>query len=290
MAGGTEGVKATGNQGYESVRDGPRQEVRSPEQVLLHFPVAGPTSRILAYGIDFFGIYLLVGLVFLFLFFATPFADWAARQFHAVPEETKRAAVHGGNESTALLYLFAVFVLVQIVIEWGYFVFWELSSGGRSPGKIALRLRVVRDGGSPITLREILLRNFLRAVDFLPANYLVGLITMVVSPEGKRLGDIAAGTVVVRMDRPAIAVPLVEEADDASGAFRFDRSQVAQLGRAERALLRQTLRRVEALPPETAAAVLARAVEVLRVRIGYGPVEPSEHLAFLHAMLRATRR
>jgi len=54
--------------------------------------------------------------------------------------------------------------------------------------------------------------------------------------------------------------------------------------------LRQTLRRVEALPPETAAAVLARAVEVLRVRIGYGPVEPSEHLAFLHAMLRATRR
>jgi uncharacterized RDD family membrane protein YckC len=283
-------MNATGNQDYESIRDGPRQEVRSPEQVVLHFPVAGPTSRILAYGIDLLGIYLIEVLVVVFLVVASPSADWLLRRFHAVAEETKRAAEHGGNEGTALLYLFAVFVLIQIVIEWGYFVFWEFSSGGRSAGKIALHLRVVRDGGGPITLRDTLLRNFLRVVDILPANYLIGLVAMVVSPEGKRLGDVAAGTVVVRMDRPAVAVPLIDEGDAAAGTFRFDRSQVARLGRAERALLRQTLRRVEALPSETAAAVLARAVDVLRVRIGYGPVEPSEHLSFLQAMLRATRR
>ena len=60
---------------------------------------------------------------------------------------------------------------------------------------------------------------------------------------------------VVRLDRPAVAVPLIDEGDAAAGTFRFDRSQVARLGRAERALLRQTLRRVEALPSETAAAV-----------------------------------
>jgi uncharacterized RDD family membrane protein YckC len=283
-------MKATGTQDYESIRDGPRQEVRSPEQVVLHFPVAGPTSRILAYGIDLFGVYLLEALVFFFVLVATPFADWVFKQFHAVAEQTKRAAAHGGNESPALLYLLAVFLLVQIVIEWGYFVFWEFSSGGRSIGKIALRLRVIRDGGSPITLREILLRNFLRVVDILPANYLIGLVAMVVSPEGKRLGDIAAGTVVVRMDRPAIAVPVLDEADAASGAFRFDRSHLALLGRAERALLRQTLRRVETLPPETAETALARAVDVLRVRIGYGPVEPGDRIHFLRAMLQATRR
>jgi hypothetical protein len=130
----------------------------------------------------------------------------------------------------------------------------------------------------------------LRVVDILPANYLIGLIAMVVSPEGKRLGDVAAGTVVVRMDRPAIALPLLDEGDPAAASFRFDRAQVARLGRAERALLRQTLRRLETLPPETAQAVLARAVEVLRVRIGYGPLEPSEHIHFLHALLRATHR
>jgi hypothetical protein len=112
---------------------------------------------------------------------------------------------------------------------------------------------------------------------------------MVVSAEGKRLGDVAAGTVVVRMDRPAAALPLLDEGDATAAVFRFDRSQVSLLGRAERALLRQTLRRVETLPPETADAALARAVEVLCARIGHGPVEPSERVPFLRAMLRATR-
>jgi hypothetical protein len=149
---------------------------------------------------------------------------------------------------------------------------------------------VVCDGGAPITLRESLIRNLLRVVDILPANYLVGLVAMVVSPEGKRLGDVAAGTVVVRMDRPSAALPFPNEEDVAASAFRFDRSHVARLGRAERALLRQTLRRVETLPPGTAEAALARAVDVLRARIGYGPVEPGERIHFLRAMLRATRR
>jgi uncharacterized RDD family membrane protein YckC len=276
------------NPDYESIGDGPRQVVWSPEQVVLHFPVAGPTSRMLAYGIDLIGIYLLEGFVLFVLFLTSPLAAWLIRQFQTVAVEAKKTP-HPGSESAAVLYLFAVFLLIQIVIEWGYFVIWELSSGGRSLGKRALNLRVVCDGGGPITLRESLVRNLLRVVDILPANYLVGLVAMVVSAEGKRLGDVAAGTVVVRMDRPATALPLLDEVDPAAGAFRFDRSQVALLGRAERALLRQTLRRMETLPPETAEAALARAVDVLRARVGYGPVEPSERVRFLRAMLRATR-
>ena len=277
------------NPDYKSIGDGPRQVVRSPEQVVLHFPVAGPTSRMLAYGIDLIGIYLLEGFVLLVLFLASPLAAWLIHQFHTVAVEAKKTP-QSASESAAVLYLLAVFLLIQIVIEWGYFVIWELSSGGRSLGKIALNLRVVCDGCGPITLRESLVRNLLRVVDILPANYLVGLIAMVVSAEGKRLGDVAAGTVVVRMDRPAPALPpLLDEVDAAASAFRFDRSQVALLGRAERALLRQTLRRMETLPPETAEAALARAVEVLCARIGYGPVEPSERVHFLRAMLRATR-
>ncbi len=276
------------NPEYESIGDGLRQVVRSPEQVLLHFPVAGPTTRMLAYGIDLIAVYLLEGFVLLVLFLASPLAAWLIHQFDSVAVEAKKIP-QSASESAALLYLFAVFLLVQIVIEWGYFVIWELSSGGRSLGKMALELRVVCDGGTPITLRESLVRNLLRVVDFLPANYLVGLIAMVVSAEGKRLGDVAAGTVVVRMDRPAAALPLLDEGDAGAAGFRFDRSQVALLGRAERALLRQTLRRMETLPPDTAQAALARAVEVLCARIGHGPVEPAEHVHFLRAMLRATR-
>jgi len=274
---------------YESIDDGPRQVVRSPEQVVLHFPVAGPTSRILAYGIDLVGIYLLEASVFVVLLLASPLASWLIHQLRTVASEAKKTP-HNPAESGVVLYLIAFFLLVQIVIEWGYFAIWELSSGGRSLGKLALRLRVVCDGGGPITPRESLVRNLLRVVDILPANYLVGLVAMVVSVEGKRLGDVAAGTVVVRMDQPAPALPLLGEAEPNEAAFRFDRSQIARLGRAERALLRQTLRRLETLPPETAGAALARAVDVLRARIGYGPVEPTERVAFLRALLRATRR
>jgi len=274
---------------YENIDDGPRQVVRSPEQVVLHFPVAGPTSRILAYSIDLIAIYLLEASVFVVLLFASPLANWLLNQLRIVGAEAKKTP-HNAAESGVVFYLFALFLLVQIVIEWGYFAIWELSSRGRSLGKLALKLRVVCDGGGPITPRESLIRNLLRVVDILPGNYLVGLVAMVVSPEGKRLGDVAASTVVVRMDRPAPALPLLDEGESASAAFRFDRSQIARLGRAERALLRQTLRRLETLPPETAGAALARAVDVLRARIGYGPVEPSERVAFLRAMLRATRR
>jgi len=274
---------------YDSIDDGPRQVVRSPEQVVLHFPVAGPTSRMLAYSIDLIGIYLLEVFVFVGLLLASPLANWLIQQLGTVASEAKKATPQNAAESAALLYLFAFFLLVQIVIEWGYFAIWELSSGGRSLGKLALNLRVVCDGGAPITPRESLIRNLLRVVDILPVNYLVGLVAMVASAEGKRLGDLAASTVVVRIDRPAPALPLVDEGGPAATAFRFDRSQIALLGRAERALLRQTLRRLETLPPETAAAAVSRAVDVLRARIGYSPVAPSERVAFLRAMLRATR-
>ena len=242
----------------------------------------------LAYGIDLTQIYLLEAFVLFVFLFGSPLAKRLLHSLHTFASELKKAP-QGAGESGAVLYLIAFFLLVQIVIEWGYFVTWELVSGGRSPGKWLLNLRVVCDGGGPITLRESLVRNLLRAVDMLPLNYLVGLTAMVVSAEGKRLGDWAAGTVVVRMDQPALALSLSDEGELSSGGFRFDRSQVALLGRAERALLRQTLRRLETLPPETADAALARAVDVLRARIGYGPVERSEHVHFLRAMLHATR-
>ncbi len=191
-------------------------------------------------------------------------------------------------ESGAILYLLAFFVLLQLTIEWGYFLFFELTTGGRSPGKALLGLRVLRDGGEPIDLRASLLRNLLRLVDALPANYLVGLTAMVLSSEGKRLGDLAAGTVVVRLDRPPAARRLEGEPGPAV-RFRFERGQIARLGRQERTLLRQTLRRLGDLEPPAAADALARAADVLARRIGHPPVPEAERLDFLRALLRAAR-
>ena len=83
----------------------------------------------------------------------------------------------------------------------GYFVFFEGLRQGRTPGKSRVGIRVVRDTGHPITVADAVTRNLLRLADFLPPPYLGGLLLMALHPLGKRLGDLAAGTVVVR-DQP----------------------------------------------------------------------------------------
>ena len=66
----------------------------------------------------------------------------------------------------------------RFVLEWGYYVFFETTGDGRSPGKRALSLRVVKEGGYPIGFIDSVLRNLLRGADFLPVGYVVGLFTM----------------------------------------------------------------------------------------------------------------
>jgi uncharacterized RDD family membrane protein YckC len=265
--------------------------VHSPEQVVLHLPVAGPASRILAYAIDYLVI-VLAQLAIFFLLFAILSSMTGLVESLRGPVERAIQDVDGTAPNSifsAVFWLaFLLFLLVQLAAEWSYFVLFEMLSGGRSLGKWVAGLRVVRDGGLPIAFRASAVRNLLRIVDYLPTGYLVGLTSIVVSPEGKRLGDLAAGTLVVRLDRPAPAPPLLDDEDDSAADFRFDRSQIARIGSKERTLIRQTLRRIESLEDERREAALERAVEVLRARIDHPPVEEQRRLDFLRALLRAS--
>ena len=91
------------------------------------------------------------------------------------------------------------------IFYWGYYVFFEMLWNGQSPGKRWVGLRVIRTDGTPITLSEALIRNLVRIVDFLPATYGVGIITMFIDKQSRRLGDLAAGTLVVQ-DRATISL------------------------------------------------------------------------------------
>jgi hypothetical protein len=149
-----------------------------------------------------------------------------------------------------------------------------------------MRLRVVRDGGRPLTLQDSITRNLLRIVDMLPASFVVGLGSMLLSPDGKRLGDLAAGAIVIRLERPP-APPMLPQLTDEATAFRFDRAQVMRIGPLDRQRILETRRRHETLKAEQAGALLARTVEVIRQRIGYGDVSVGEQRAFLLALLSA---
>jgi uncharacterized RDD family membrane protein YckC len=145
--------------------------VPTPERVAFDYPVAGPGSRFLAQLID--GMILFALLIVL--------------------------SIVAGTLSRASGQLAVLFAIVSIfLLIWGYFLVSEAVWSGQTVGKRALRLRVVGDHGEPITVTQAIVRNLVRIVDFLPLFYGIGLIALFANGKGKRLGDLAAGTLVVR--------------------------------------------------------------------------------------------
>ncbi len=96
----------------------------------------------------------------------------------------------------------AIYVSASFLLTWGWHVYFETRHGGRSPGKRALRLRVVDARGLPISLHQALVRNVMRAIDFAPAFYGFAAIATLVDPRRRRLGDLVADTLVIREARP----------------------------------------------------------------------------------------
>lgn len=165
-------------------------EIETPEHVRFRHHVAGPAKRALAYVIDAVVRGSIVVVVYLLVVVAGAASGDAFKQ-----------------ASTGLL-LFILFL-----VEWGYYVFFETIWSGRTPGKRALNLRVVTEGGHPLRFSDILLRNLVRGADFLPpfsflGTYAVALAVMGRDARFRRLGDLAAGTLVIVEDRHAVGAPL----------------------------------------------------------------------------------
>jgi uncharacterized RDD family membrane protein YckC len=162
--------------------------IETPEQVDLHFPVAGVGSRFIAVLLDIV-FQIVIYVVLALLLYVTD----AYRSVDRVMER---------QSDTAAKWVVAGFILLNFVLFWGYFALFEAYWHGQTPGKRIMKLRVLKDSGRSITLFEAMARNLVRAVDYFPGFYLVGLIAMLCNKRNKRLGDFVAGTIVVheRMD------------------------------------------------------------------------------------------
>lgn len=161
--------------------------VETPEAVAFSYELAGVGSRGAAVVIDT----VLLGLIVLVE--------------GGVTAALVTLAGYLGIE-VAAPWVLGAFVVVAFVTYWGYFLFGEVVRGGRTPGKRRLGIRVVRDDGGPVRFTDSVIRNVLRIVDMLPGYYAVGIVAALLSKSGKRLGDMAAGTVVVR-DPGEFALP-----------------------------------------------------------------------------------
>lgn len=153
-------------------------DVTTPERVSVELPVAGIGFRALAYGIDL-ALLFGVGLV---VYFGYSFVGPSAIDVFEGLTGLERAGA----------------VLALFVMIWGYWTGLEVLWRGQTLGKRLMRIRVVRFDGAPVGPFESAVRNLLRVIDFMPLWYAVGLITMLIDRRHRRLGDIVAGTILVR--------------------------------------------------------------------------------------------
>jgi uncharacterized RDD family membrane protein YckC len=108
-------------------------------------------------------------------------------------------AVAGAGLAMAGQLGVGIFLVVVFLAEWFYPVFFEVLADGQTPGKKSLGLRVVNSDGTPIGWSASVIRNLLRFADFLPLLYIAGLVSMLCSARFQRLGDLAAGTLVINV-------------------------------------------------------------------------------------------
>jgi len=164
--------------------------IETPERVPLAFALASIGNRFLAATIDHCIQYFSIAVVVWIFLTAAGFGG--SEQMGMVDEIGREAPK----------WMIAIMIIALFLLFAGYFIFFEWLWNGQTPGKRLLKLRVIREDGRPITLWEAIARNLLRVFDAVPGFllpiYSVGLIVIFLSNRDQRVGDIFAGTVVIR--------------------------------------------------------------------------------------------
>jgi uncharacterized RDD family membrane protein YckC len=151
--------------------------IDTPELVSIEMPIAGIGSRFIALVVDYL-ILIAGGVVFGLMLIVVvaavhAFAHWSEN------------------------WVIGFILIITFLVHWGYFALFEAFWNGKTPGKRAAKIRVIHRSGRAISFVEALARNLVRAIDYLPGFYAVGVVAIFLSKQNQRLGDMVAGTLVV---------------------------------------------------------------------------------------------
>jgi uncharacterized RDD family membrane protein YckC len=176
--------------------------IGTPENIAIEYELAGLGARFTANVADTFlqiaiylGVILFAGVLDLVL-------DLSARYMH-------------WNILAHILQQLAEFVaagaiILSFVVFWGYYIYYEYRWNGQTPGKRTVGIRVIREGGHPVDLFSVIVRNFLRVLDLLPSSYFIGVVSILCSRNYQRLGDLLGGTIVVKQRAPRNLINLLQ--------------------------------------------------------------------------------
>jgi uncharacterized RDD family membrane protein YckC len=243
-----------------------RYSFETPEQIDVSYAIAGIGSRFMAALVD---TIIITAALFLILVPGTAGAVFVIGVILAFlgSDDAAGTAVPFALAGTGFLS-FCIIGLYYILFE----AFWQ----GQSPGKRWLGIRVIREGGYPIGFSTAVVRNVVRLIDFLPVYYMIGLVVMFIDRKSRRLGDLAAGTIVVKEQKGVkletldVESRILTRAEQPTGDSRWPAIRdVRHLTPADRSLLREFLQRRATLPPETAARIGTSLARTYALKTGH---------------------
>ncbi len=259
--------------------------IDTPENVSFTYDIAGIGNRFIGALIDT----LIVACLLLILnILLVVVLSWNDAPFPTTALDSEETTWLEG-------LMIALFVLLQFIVFWGYYTLFEYLWNGQTPGKRLVKIRVLRLDGNPIGFVEAFLRNLVRPIDFLPSGYGLGLVVMFCNEKTRRLGDWAAGTVVVRMRADLSLDSLVASsahsqtnaADAPSLLLEFP--HIRRLSAADYELIRELLTRRRS--DDVSSAILHRLAQTIAARIDKpAPTNTTASVNFLNAVAEAYRQ
>jgi uncharacterized RDD family membrane protein YckC len=239
--------------------------IDTPEQVHLEFALAGLGSRFMAIFLDTL-IQLLIGFgIFI------------------VGIILSAAGILEGKRS---VWVGAIAIFLVFCLYWGYYAAFEVFWKGQTPGKRWAGIRVIKDTGRPINAFEAIARNLMRAVDWLPGMYGVGVVAMLLNDKHRRLGDYVAGTLVVH--ETSGREPQVFFNTPAS--MEFPIPQASQMTLQEAELIETFLARRLDIPSDVRLQSGRRIAQMISARLAIDPMaRPANDEQFLELLVREFR-
>jgi len=246
--------------------------IETPELVSIELPLAGIGSRFIAILVDS----LILGAALILLIFLAAFI------LPALDLLGPKSASWG----------IGIFLLILFLLFWGYFALFEAFNNGRTPGKRVARIRVIHQSGSGINFVEALARNLVRIIDYLPGFYGVGIAAMFMSRQSQRLGDMVAGTVVVKEETAPLGFLRERLLKRPQGETLFDFSAASlELARpGDINAVERLLERWPQLRPRDKEKLAAAICEPLAKRLKVPPPDAAQHKRFLDDFLAAEYR
>lgn len=229
--------------------------IKTPEFVSLQFQLAGLGSRTAAFIIDQLILMIVnILIVIAFFLFMNGSPDFMLMEINSLP--------------------LAITIILIFLINWGYFFAFEFFSGGRTIGKKIIGIRVIQENGHSLTLLSSFIRNLLRIIDSLPANYFLGLLMIFFHSKHKRIGDLVAGTIVVheRKAKRKKKLSAIEKEIEKRGLTKDDliieEWAKKSLGSKEWDIIRAYCNRFLQLPLEERSQLTVQLADILFLKLG----------------------